>query len=286
MLKSHNKKRNVGLQYEFLVGTISRSLVEGDKNKSAQALKILKKHFKPGTELYKEFRLINSLIKTTVSSESVAANILHEAKSAARSHDVKKLDKQKSYLIKDVNYLINDDHFYDQQVNKYRMLATIQSLINDWRSADCDIGRVAQYEDNVMKWLLTEKEQPNSTMLSEETPGTNRLLMRIMMKKLNEKYSNVLNDDQKSLIKAYAFSTANNDDSSIKLKLNEIREKLLNLITEFNKNNAENDFINKKMFEAKEKILSEKIENVDDETVTRFMLYTKLASELDSEETK
>lgn len=284
MSKSHNKKRNVGLLYEFLVSVISRSLVDGDKKKSAQALKILRKHFKQGTELYKEFRLINSLIKTTVSSESVAANILSEARVAARSHDVEKLDRQKSFLIKDVNHLINDENFYDQQVNRYRTLATIQSLINDWRSNDRDIARVAQYEDSIMTWLMTEKEIPGSPILTEESPGTSRLLMKVMMKKLNEKYSGVLNDEQKSLIRAYAFSAANNDESSIKLKLFEVKQKLLTSIDEFGQSNKENEYINKKLVEARSKLLNEKFENVDDDTVTRFMLYTKLASELGQEE--
>ena len=93
MSKAHQKKRNSGLLYEFLVHCISRALVENDQKKSAAALKILRRHFKPGTELYKEFRLINSLIKTTVSSESVASSIVTEAKAAARSHDIKVLDR-------------------------------------------------------------------------------------------------------------------------------------------------------------------------------------------------
>jgi len=70
--KSHNKKRNSILLYEFLVSSISKSLVEDDKRKSSAALKILKRHFKKGTNLYKEFRLLNSLIKTSVTSPQVA----------------------------------------------------------------------------------------------------------------------------------------------------------------------------------------------------------------------
>ena len=59
MSKSHNKKRNVGLLYEFLVSVISRSLVDGDKKKSAQALKIIRKHFKRRTDgVINEFRKI------------------------------------------------------------------------------------------------------------------------------------------------------------------------------------------------------------------------------------
>lgn len=283
-MSNHNKKRNVGLLYEFLVSTISRSLVEGNEKVSSQALRIIRRHFKPGTELYKEFRLINALRKTTVSSDAVAASILQEAKTAARSHDFKELDRQKSFLIRDINHLIKDENFYDQQVSEYRFLATVQTLLNDWRSRDADLQRVAQYEDQLVKRLTTEKVAINEQLMSEETPGESRLLMKVMMKKLNEKYSGVLSDEQKSLIRAYAFSTANDDPESIKLKLVEVRDTLLDTIKSFESAHPENEYINKKLTEARNQLLTEELTLVDDETVTRFMLYTKLSVELESKE--
>lgn len=282
--KSHNKKRNTGLLYEFLVHTISRALVDGNQRASSEALRILRKHFKPSSELYREFRLINALMKTTVSSEAVAASILQEAKLAARSHDVVELDKQKSFLIKNINHRINDENFYDQQVNEFRMYATLQTLLNDWRDPNRDLERVAKYEDQVMKWLTTEKPSSPDHALSDESAGTSRLLMKTMMKRLNEKYSGVLNDDQKSLIRAYAFSTANDDPSSIKKKLVEIKEGLLSSIDEFTHQNPTDEFINKKLTQAREQLVTENLETVNDETVTRFMLYTKLSKELESKE--
>lgn len=283
--KGHNKKRNTGLLYEFLVTMISRSLVEGNEKASSQALRILRRHFKQGTELYKEFRLIHALRKTTVSSEAVAAGIIHEAKLAARSHDFKELDRQKSFLIRDINHLIKDENFYDQQVSEYRFLATVQTLLNDWRSRDADLQRVAQYEDQLVKRLTTEKVAEPDHLISEESPGESRLLMKVMMKKLNEKYSGVLNDEQKSLIRAYAFSTANDDPDAIKKKLTEVRDTLLVSIESFGESHPENEYINKKLTEARQQLAAEKLDVVDDETVTRFMLYTKLSVELESKET-
>lgn len=282
--KGHNKKRNTGLLYEFLVQTISRALVEGNQKTSSQALRILKRHFKPGTELYKEFRLIHALRKTTVSSEAVAASILREAKDAARSHDFKALDREKSLLIRDINHAINNEDFYDQQVGEYRFLATVQTLLNDWRNRSADLQRVASYEDQVVKHLITEKQEAPDQALPDVTPGESRLLMKVMMKKLNEKYSGVLNDEQKSLIRAYAFSTANDDPSSIKMKLTEVKDGLLASIDSYGVQHSENEYINKKLVETKEQLLNEKLEIVDDDTVTRFMLYTKLAAELESED--
>lgn len=283
-VSSHNKKRNTGLLYEFLVRTISTALVEGDQKKSATALKILRRYFKPGSELYKEFRLINALIKTTVSSETVAGSIINEAKTAARSYDVTGLDREKSLLIKQINYSLKDESFYDQQINEYRMYATVQTLLNNWRAANKDLLKLAEYEDRLVKHLTTEKISPADQVLSEESTGTSRLLMKVMTKKLNEKYAGVLNEDQRSLFKAYVFATANSNEQLIRDKLVEIRNSLIEKMSKYVSEHPDSAFINNKINEASQQLLAENIETVDDDVVTRFMLYTKLSSELTSEE--
>jgi hypothetical protein len=282
--KAHNKRRNTGLLYEFLVRTISSALVEGNKKKSTVALKILRKHFKPGTELYKEFRLINALVSSTVSSETVAGSILVEAKTAAREHNAVALDREKSLLIRNINHMINDESFYDQHVNEYKTYATIQTLINDWRAPQRDLSRLASYEDQLVKWLTSEKAEEDERVLSEETGGTSRLLMKVMTKKLNEKYSGVLTEDQRVLVKAYAFATANDDPTVIQKKLTEIKARLLEEIAGYEAEKSGNVYVNEKLAEVKNQLLAETLEDVNDEAVTRFMLYTKLGSELGEKE--
>lgn len=279
MSNTHNKKRNSGLLYEFLVRSISSAIVDDDQRKSSKALKILRRHFKQGTELYKELRLVNALIKTTVSSEHVAASILSEAKAAARSHDIEELNKQKSILIKHINYTMPEG-FYDQQVSEYRAYATVQTLLNDWRSPSADLSRVAMYEDQMIKWLITPKEPIEESVINEDSTGTARLLMRVMTKKLNEKYSSVLSEGQKALVKAYVFSTVNEDPGLIKKKLQEIRTVVLQKIDEYKSHNNNDNYIVEKLSSVRDQLLSETIEHVNDELITRFMLYIKLNSEL------
>jgi hypothetical protein len=285
MSKSHNKKRNTALLYEFLIRKISSALVEGDKKTSSTALKILRRYYKPGTQLYKEFRLFNSLVKTTVSSDGVSSSIIGEARMAARTADMNALDREKSLLIRSINYSLRDDNFYEQPIAEYRMYATIQTLLNEWRKpvGTADLSSLAKYEDHLRSWLLSEKKTVESGLI-DESPGTARLLMRVMMKKLNEKYSNVLNDEQRELIKAYAFSTANDDQTTIKRKLEEMRSDLLNSIEEYETNNQDNTFLVKKLNEAKTAIVSESLETVNDSTVSKFMLYSALRHELISSE--
>jgi hypothetical protein len=48
--------------------------------------------------------------------------------------------------------------------------------------------------------------------------------------------------------------------------------------------NNESTYIIKKINEAKEQMLSESFDNIDDATVSRFMLYSALKQELSGEE--
>lgn len=287
MSKMHNKRRNAGLLYEFLVRSISRALIEGDKKKSTTALRLLKRHFKPGTELYREFRLINALVRTTVSSETVASSILGEAKEAARSYNLENLDREKSILLRNVNHYLNDENFYDQHIYEYKAYATAQTLINNWRAPgrDKDISALALYEDQMSKWLMSEKVDPtNEDSIIAETPGMTRLLMKVMTKKLNEKYAISLDDDQKSLLKTYIFSTANSDPSVISRKLHEVKTELISSIDGYASINSESVYLTEKMSQVKNQLLSESLDSIDDNTVTRFMMYMKLNKEIGSEE--
>ena len=90
----HNKKRNVGIVYELLLQHVAENLVEGKKSDAKVATKLIEKHFKKGTELYKEFRLFNALAKSKVSNTHTVASILNEAKIASRQLNEKNLEKQ------------------------------------------------------------------------------------------------------------------------------------------------------------------------------------------------
>lgn len=280
-MKSHNKKRNTGLLYEFLVNYISQGIVDGDDRKSAVGLRILKKHFKVGTALHKEFRLINSLRKTTVSSEQIAMSILNEAKSAVRQHSAAELDRQKSLLIKDINYIIKDDTFFEQNVPDYKYLATLQTLFNDWRSQSPDLSRVATFEEQLVKKLLEGKASPaQESTCSQHSPGEVRYLLGIMMKKLNERFSTTLTNEQRALMKAYAFSTVSDDQRVVTAKMQEIKENVLAVIDSL----TEQQYIAEKLSKVKQQLLAEDVSTVDDAAMARFMLYLKLSTELTADD--
>ena len=152
MTRNHNKKRNIGLMYELLLRYISSSLVENRKKDAQTALDIVSNRFAHNTELYKEFRLFNALAKSTVSDTSVAAAILSEAKSAVRRFNIEKIDGEKSSLIREVNHKLDDSGFYHRRVPDYKIYATIQTLINEWKKGDSsDLSLTIQYEGKVVE---------------------------------------------------------------------------------------------------------------------------------------
>lgn len=279
-MSRHSKKRNVGLLYEFLVYKISKSLVEGDQKNANIALKIIKRHFKPGTELYKEFRIINSIRKTTVSSESIAVNILREAKSAVRARNSKELDREKSLLIKDINYNLNDNVFFDQQINEYKLLATIQTLINDWCDRNADLKRIAEFEDSLLKHLTSEKKKQTEQIVENSSPGETRLLMKIMMNRLNETYNSMLSDDQKTLIKLYVLNNANTNVSQLCERLILVKDELITNIDNYIKGDQSDQLTTNKLSEIKTLVSNENITDINDQQMTRFLQYIKLSEEL------
>lgn len=285
--KGHNKKRNVGLLYEFLVRSISTSLVEGDQARSTEALNVLKKHFKQGTEIYKEFRLVHSLMKVSVSSQNVASSIINEAKTASRGHNEKLLEREKSLLIRDINHKLDSTGtFWDQPISEYKMYATIQTLVNDWRHpGEAPIARLAEYEDRLTRWLTEQRDKPEIKEELAGSSGENRLVFKLMMKKLNEKYGCILSNDQKTILREYVFTTTmGRDVDQLKTTLGIVKENVVKSIDEYLTRDDPNKYLVDKLKEARAAVGVEDLVEVNDGTITRFMLYMKLVSELDSKE--
>ena len=278
MSKSHNKKRNVGIIYEQLLRTMANALISDETEKYQTTLKIIRTNFAPGTQLYREFRLFNALVKTTVDKESLAIRILQEAKTAALGFDRDQLRKEKAALIKDINYSLSDPSFYSQRINEYREYATIQTLLNDWRSGTpMNLARVADYENKVCNFLLTEKNDETLSVLRDD--NVSGLTVRLMTEKFNSRYGQQLNDDQQTLIREYVFSTQRGDTAQFRGYLNELKQTLTEELEIFSKA-CDNQILNEKMDRVSSAVTSLDTSSINDDTVTRFLLVSQLKSEI------
>jgi hypothetical protein len=278
MSKSHNKKRNVGIIYELLLRYISNNLINDDKKSAQSALRILEKRFHKSTEIYREFRLFNALAKSTVSDSAVAAAILTEAKGAARRADKGALNKEKSLLIRDINHILNDSSFYYRRVPEYKTYATIQSLLNDWRKLDeADLLKMVELEGKMVEWLLSEKT--DESLDENIDPNVDTLVVRIMTEKINSKYKNKLNEDQRNIIKSYVFSLSSDNGKSISQKLDNMREDTVNQLYKFKKM-TDNKYILEKIDRVENSILEVSIDNVDDAVISKFLVISQLQNEI------
>jgi len=279
MGKAHNKKRNVGIIYEQLLKLITKHLVEGNQDKRREGLAVLKRNFKPGSELYREFRLFNALVKTTVSSDSLATRILTEAKHAALDFDAQQLRKEKAQLIKEINHILDFPNFYQQKIADYRSYATIQTLLNDWRAGSKgDLTRIAKYENQVCEWLQSEKKE--TPVLSEQQDvNVNQLTVKLMTEKFNKKYSGILNHEQSSLIREYVFSMNSGSEDHFIRELETIKSETISELSLF-VSQSKNRILQEKFDIVRKNIAKIDPNNLNDQTISKFLVVSKLKSEL------
>lgn len=275
---NHNKKRNVGIIYELLIRAVSAYLVEGNKIKAQSALDTLSKFYNKNTELYKEFRLFNALAKSTVNDTSIAAAILTESKSATKRFDAIKLDKEKSALIKEINYVLSDTDFYHRKVSDYKVYATIQNLLNVWREGDkSNLAEMVLIETKMIEWLTSAREV--ETVNEDIDKNVDSLVVKIMNEKFNDKYADKLTSSQKSLINEYVFSLQNDNGLSIKSKAIKIQNEALGEIAKI-KMNEKNSIILEKSAAVERKINEINFLTIDDDKLAKLMTLTQLVNEL------
>jgi len=269
----HNKKRNSGLLYEFLVRRISRSLVESD-NKSANISKnIVKKYFALGTEIHKEYRLINALVNVPVGSEVVAHAVLQEARNAAKRFDTKALKIEKDNLIREINHIFGAEAVYSESVPSYKSYATASTLIKYWREEkELDLSTVIKFESVLLESLSRPFQEHQD---EKKDPNIDNLVVKVATDKLKRKYESKLNTTQSQLINLYAVE---NDTDATRVMIDGIFKSTL-------KNLFEYSAIQSKEFTQKAKEVSENIHGLDtseisDSLITKALEIIELNEEL------
>ena len=274
-MTKHNKKRNSGLLYEFLVRSISRAMIENNNDRETIARHLVQKYFKHGTEIHKEFRLINALVNVPVGNENLAHTVIHEARAAANKFDAENLSKEKSTLIREINHKLGSGTVYKEAVPNYRDYATAGTILSYWRNeVDLDISTVINYEAQIIENLSRVPEENN--IENEYDEQVDPLVVKVMAEKLNRKYESKMTPDQIMLIKTYTFSQ---DKNEIKLIAESIKEKALAKLNEYVDGKEEDEI--QKIQEVIELISNQKSEDLNDEALTRFLQMTQVVQEIE-----
>jgi hypothetical protein len=278
--RKHSKRRNVGLVHDFLIRHIVDSVLRDDDVATRKTVSVIKRCFRPGTELYREWRLFNAVIKTQGVDETMANAIIRETRDACRKYDRSKLDREKSLLIREINHVLGQD-VYERQVPNYRMFATIQTLFNDWRDTGIpNISRIADYEHKLQRHLMSEKVECDDCLVEGGNPADDALVVRLMTEKLNHRYAGKLNDIQRSILSMYVLE---GHSTTLVSMLTKLKERVLtSLAGHVSAVAARGDvYTAKKLVEAREVIDALDPLSDDDAVVARFMKLSELCNELE-----
>lgn len=213
----HSKYKNTGVLFELLVRQIASDTLN---EKNSSALSIIKKHFKNGSELNKELKLYQFLVKETFDSDYKAGEFLNIILSERKKLNESLLKREKYNLIKAINERFSTSDFFKYRVNNYKSLASIYKLFENTESVspkewvDCKTVIL----ENVTKKVKPLKEVTTDEY-TKESKDVRLLAYKFLVDKFNDKYK-VLTTEQKLVLRNYI----NNIDNSDNLKRFILRE--------------------------------------------------------------
>ena len=121
----HSKFKNSGILFELLVRQITADTLSG---KDSKATNILKKYFTK-TELGREYRLYESLLKRTNLTEGKANIVINSVLESSKQLNKSALKRQKYNLIKEIKEHYTLEEFFKTKLPNYKIYAALYTLI-------------------------------------------------------------------------------------------------------------------------------------------------------------
>ena len=215
MLIKHSKFKNTGILFELLVRQITADTLSG---KNSEATNILKKYFSK-TELGREYKLYESLLKRTNLSEGKAEAVINTVLENVKHLNRSALKRQKYNLIKEIKDHYNLEEFFKTKLPHYKAQASIYTLIESvGGDKKTSLDQVINNKMSLLEHLTSVKQVKESKedVIDEFTQydkDTRILAYKILLEKFNTKYSN-FSENKKLILKEFIYSV----DSTPKLK--------------------------------------------------------------------
>ncbi len=275
----HNKIRNTGLLFEFLLRQITSDVL--NKN-NRQAVNIVKDKFNENTELGKELALYNILITKKFKSDSKADYFINEVMKARGDLNNSTLRRERYNLIKEIQSNYNLQKFMSSKVPNYKTYASIYTLFEYNKSLSPDQKTESFF--NIVEHVTTEDKNIKLSETVKALPNDEDLRIltyKTLLEKFNQKYTK-LSGAQKNLLREYINNVSNTN--SLKDTLKEIVKGLKKDLKTHSKN-LQDKVVKIKMSEAIKSIdkfcgISDKSDVVKDEYVVQTMRYLELVKEL------
>ena len=274
----HSKYKNTGILFELLVRQITADTLKGD---DSPAIDVLKSYFVK-TELGREYKLYESVIKSKVLNESRANVLISTILENSKKFNRTILKKQKYNLINEIKKHYNLESFFGTKVKNYKEIASVYTLIESYNTAELtDINQINQNKVTLLEFLTKQETTKPTDELMNEFSGYDKdlrqLTYRVLLEKFNDKYDS-LSIEQKEILKEFIYSV----DSTPSLrefyntKVNNLKE-----ILNKESNNIKDPATKIKITEVA-KLLSEIDKNtkVDSDNLVDLLQYYELVKEI------
>jgi len=280
MKLKHSKYRNTGILFELLVRQITADTLKGGES---PALPLLKKYFTQ-SQLGREYKLYETLMKSEVVSEGKANVLISTVLESSSKINRKQLKREKYNLIKEINEYYDASTFFSSKLPTYKRLASVYTLIEAYNTKDqVDTDQLVDNKVTLLEYLTKEevkaKEVENDILkeFKRQSPEMRSLAYKILLEKFNEKYSE-LSSDQKRVLKEFIES----ENSGVKLrefynsKINELKDTLTEEIK-----NIDSDVIKIKLEEVQKYLVElKKTEKVSNDNIVDLLEYFELVKEI------
>jgi hypothetical protein len=210
----HSKFKNTGVLFELLVRQITLEVLNGDKTENAK--NIVREFFAPATELNKELRLYDLLLKEKYNSETKADRLVETVCEAHTKLNYIKLSKEKYSLIKEISNKFELEQFLSSPITNYKVLASIYKVFESKREENYDIKDIFNSKITLIENITskpTQKVQPQDEKklienYKQQDKDLRLLTYKILVETFNKKYTN-LDESQKNLLKQYINNITN-----------------------------------------------------------------------------
>ena len=232
MQVKHSKYKNTGILFELLVRQITTDTLDG---KDSPAKDILKKYFVK-TELGREYKLYETLLKRTSLTEAKANIVISTLTESSKTLNRGAIKRQKYNLISEIQKHYNLNEFFNHKLPNYKVHAAFYTLLEVTNSNLSNPDQIITNKVTILEHLtaavITEDKVRDEVMeeFEKSDKDVRFLAYKMVLENFNVKYDS-LHPKQKIILKEYITSVDNTPrlKEFYTNKVNEIRDELLAL---------------------------------------------------------
>jgi hypothetical protein len=204
----HSKYKNTGILFELLVRQVTIDTLKGV---DSPAIDIMKKYFVK-SELGREYKLYESILKSKVLNESRANTVISTILESSVNLNKSTLKRQKYNLIKEIKSNYDLDTFFNIKIKNYKELASLYMLIEGINGASYVAPtQMVDCKVTLLEFLTKQeiKSQDSKENVIQEFQAYDKdlriLTYKILLEKFNEKYDSI-SIEQKQILKEFINS--------------------------------------------------------------------------------